>query len=339
MKFRVRRRVRRTFFLRGAQPLAAIALTLAIGLALFVPSHAGITRAERSPAERIADTGFRLALAGVARCPELRPTLGLTFQHLDQFEATDRPALLQTIRLDLGPAILAVARSSPAEHAGIRRDDILLTIDEIAAPAPDGIGQPFDQQTARAISDRIDDQLDAAAARNAPVRLQVLRGDRRLSVTVQPIWACPSRIHLARSNQQNAFADGEHVVLTTGLLNALHMDDELAFVLGHEMAHNILHHAALLRAQGVPRKGMGRVLGKNGQTLRATERAADLLGGQLALDAGYDLYAGAAVLRSLNEGIGISFLAAHDSARKRIKAVRSLVGKQPWLAAGPTTQE
>lgn len=332
MTKRVRRLVRRTFFLPVPFLLASTALAgNSSGPAARGQAEA-VEQSPRSPAERVADVGFRLALAGLARCPRTVPSLGLTFQHLGQFEPADRATLLKTVRLDLGPSVLAVAQRSPAASAQILPGDILLAINGAPLPPPEPIDRPFDQDRARARADAIDDQAEDAAA---PVRLSLLRGDRQLTVTFEPVRTCPSRIHLARAKKQNAFADGTHVLITTGLLERLRSDDELAFVLGHEMAHNILQHAAMLRAEGVPR-GMTRVLGRNGQLVRATEREADLVGGQLVLDAGYDLYAGAAVLKSLDEGPGIAFLSAHDATAKRIAAVRALIGQRSGLAAGRT---
>jgi predicted Zn-dependent protease len=40
----------------------------------------------------------------------------------------------------------------------------------------------------------------------------------------------------------NAFADGEEISVTTGMLRFVNNDDELALVIGHELAHNVLGH-------------------------------------------------------------------------------------------------
>jgi predicted Zn-dependent protease len=141
---------------------------------------------------------------------------------------------------------------------------------------------------------------------------------------VTPLPACPSHAHLARSNQRNAYADGRHVFLTTGLLSRLQNDDELAFIIAHEMAHNILHHATIMRG-GEVRHGLGHTLGRSGQIVRETEREADALGSDLMIDAGFDPVRGAAILKRLGRGdLGIDLFAAHDSAGKRIAAMRVL---------------
>jgi predicted Zn-dependent protease len=76
--------------------------------------------------------------------------------------------------------------------------------------------------------------------------------------------------------------------MTTRLLSFVRSDDELALVLAHEMAHNILGHPARLRALNVPR-GPSRSLGKSGRHVWQTEEEADRLAVKLLAAAGYDL--------------------------------------------------
>ncbi len=40
----------------------------------------------------------------------------------------------------------------------------------------------------------------------------------------------------------NAYADGENVVVTSGMMRFLENDDELAVIIGHELAHNFMEH-------------------------------------------------------------------------------------------------
>lgn len=45
----------------------------------------------------------------------------------------------------------------------------------------------------------------------------------------------------------NAFADGNKIIVTSGMMNFAKKDDELALVIGHEMAHNIMGHPGATR--------------------------------------------------------------------------------------------
>jgi len=270
---------------------------------------------------RVAAVAFRVAIAGRVRCPVTEPVLGLVLQHLSQFEIIDRPGLVTDQSLDRGPSVAVVVPAGPASTAGLIPGDVLLAIDGRALPPEGALPARFDARIAHARADAIDDLL---AANSVPFIVTRLRGSIVSAVRVIPLLACPSRVYLARSEQRNSYADGRHVFLTTGLLARIRNDHELAFVIAHEMAHNILRHATIMRG-GMVRRGLKRTLGRSGQIVRETEREADALGGELMLDAGFDPIAGAHILRRLGKGIlGITLFAAHDSVSSRISAMRML---------------
>jgi predicted Zn-dependent protease len=75
--------------------------------------------------------------------------------------------------------------------------------------------------------------------------------------------------------------------MTTAVLDFTRNDDEIAVVVGHELAHNILNHPSRLNSEKVPR-GFLRGIGRNADKVRATEEEADALGIRLVRAAGYD---------------------------------------------------
>lgn len=270
---------------------------------------------------RVADIAFRLAVAGHTRCQQLEPTLGLVLQHLSQFEPSERAGLTNSYALDQGPGVIVVVPTGPT--AGVMEPgDVLLAIDGSALPPEVGLPTRFDARVAHARADAVDDLL---AANTAPFAITLLRKGNVSTVRVIPLLACPSHVHLARSGQRNAYADGRHVFLTTGLLAKIHDDDELAFVIAHEMAHNILRHAAVMRSNSV-KHGLGHTLGNSGRIVRQAERDADALAGVLMIDAGFDPVGGAAVLTRLGNNLGL--FEAHDSAGRRIAAMQTVVAAQ-----------
>ena len=80
--------------------------------------------------------------------------------------------------------------------------------------------------------------------------------------------ACYHAGYVYISDSVNAFADMRRMVFFTGLLRFVKSDDELAGIMGHELAHNVLEHTI--------------------RTYRAYEHEADYLGVYLAARAGYD---------------------------------------------------
>ena len=109
-------------------------------------------------------------------------------------------------------------------------------------------------------------------------------------------------------DEVNAAADGEHVLVTTGMSRYAGRDEELALVLGHEMAHNAMRHkerlaasTRLARVGGVlasiligATTGVGvdlYSLAARGsrQTRLTLEREADYVGMYFAARAGYEV--------------------------------------------------
>ncbi|HEU0044517.1 M48 family metallopeptidase [Sphingomonas sp.] len=301
------------------------ALTAATLLLTSAPSSAAGRPPEeviRVEDQRVAETAYRLAVGGVARCPAKTHVLGLTLQHLGQFGLADRQAAATLYNLDRGPGILVVVPGGPAARAGVRAGDVLVAIEGVMVPAEPLLDQAHDQSRARERADRISDLLDTAAA-DGTVALTLWRPAGEVTLPVAAVHACPSRVHLARSKQLNAFADGTHVLLTTRLLTLTRDDDELAFVIAHEMAHNILGHAAKMRAVKQEKRGLAALLARPALT-RRIEREADLLAADLLLDSGYTVDGAAGVLHALDSGFGgPAVLADHDSIEDRAAALQA----------------
>lgn len=262
---------------------------------------------------RVARVAWRIATAATARCPRLEPASGLVLQHLSQFQVADRAGIVAALPLDRGPGVIAVVPGGPAAAAGIRAGDVLLAIDGMAVPPEPDLAAPFDAAHARDRADAVADLLQRAQGVTLLRGGQAKRG-AELTLPLTPLPACPSRVHLARSGQRNAFADGRHVLLTTGMLGLLANDDELAFLIAHEMAHNVLGHAATMRADKPDRRAV-----------RALERAADALGAEMMLDAGYDPVAGAQLLTRVGGGdFGVTLFARHEPVAARLAALRAI---------------
>ena len=69
------------------------------------------------------------------------------------------------------------------------------------------------------------------------------------SVSLAGAPTCDYRVAAIEQDAVNAYADGRNVFITTGMLRFVESDDELAIVVGHELAHNMLGHLKQRRAQ------------------------------------------------------------------------------------------
>lgn len=300
-------------------------LAIAAALALAGPAHADATdraalEALRAQDLRVATIAYRLASANVALCPDRTPLSGLLVHDARQYAPALRPEARALFDLGDGPGVLAVVPGSPAARAGLRPNDRLRAIGGVAlaiatadarAPASyDGTGATI------AALDR-----DYAAG---PVRLSIMRAGTARDITLAPVQGCATQVQLIPSRKLNASADGRYVTITTAIADYASTDDELAVVIAHEMAHNVLRHSERLDAQGVSR-GLLRSFGKNRGRIRATEEEADRFGLYLLARAGYDMAAAPAFWTRFGRqhGLGIFADGTHPGERSRVAALEA----------------
>jgi hypothetical protein len=237
---------------------------------------------------RVGTVAYRLARAGRGQCAEAFPLTGLLFHHLAEYEPKDRPTMIARHGLDRGLGILSVIADSPAARAGLVAGDVLLSANGRAFAAGAAIARERKPKKWRPLADSAELQLEAAL-RSGPARLALLRQGREVAVTLGSESGCLGRVRLARSTQTNAFANGHQVVMTTAMLGFLKSDDELAVVLGHELAHNILRHPSFRDDKGLPDEGLLHAIGVKPSRVWRSEEEADRLGLRLVAAAGYDL--------------------------------------------------
>jgi predicted Zn-dependent protease len=164
-------------------------------------------------------------------------------------------------------------------------------------------------------------------------------------------------VNLINSAQINAFCmPGGKIAFFTGILEKLKLtDDEVAMVMGHEMAHALREHAREQMGKSAATRGAieigaalfglgdgGRYLaGMGGQLLtlkfgRDDESEADLVGMELAARAGYDPHAGITLWQKMataSKNAPPQFISTHPSGPTRIQDIqRSLQSVQPLYA-------
>lgn len=293
----------------------------------------------RAADARVAAVAYRLATGAAGQCSQAYPATGMLLHHLPEYDEAGRRIEIARYRLDRGPGVLTVLAGSPAARAGLVAGDVLLSVNGIPFPDPVAMAAERDRKTWRARVHATEAQLEAAL-REGPVRLIVLREGSEHEVTLGSTAGCPLRIRLARDDQLNAFAKDGYVILTTRMLEFVRNDDELAVVIAHELAHELLGHEDRLEALKVP-KGLLRGFGKNAARVKATEIEADRLGLKLSWAAGYDPAAASGFwdrfYRAVPSGLPIFRTHPGLSARKRLvsEVVAELRGQSPPPVASP----
>ena len=199
----------------------------------------------------------------------------------------------------------------------------------------------YDQLLARAKAQR-------ALAPDNNAQLVKLRAIARRLIPFTSQWNSRAgqwrwEVNLIGSSEVNAFCmPGGKIAFYTGILDRLKLtDEEIAMIMGHEMAHALREHARsrLAKTQatslglsiGAQLLGLGDLgnaaanLGTQLLSLqysRSDESEADLVGLELAARAGYNPQAAVTLWRKMGEVTGsggASFLSTHPSGPERIR--------------------
>lgn len=199
-------------------------------------------------------------------------------------------------------------------------------------------------------------RAQGALAPDTHPQLQRLRQIARALIPYAPPWNDRARswqweVNLIGSKQINAFCmPGGKIAFYTGILDQLKLDaDEVAMVMGHEMAHALREHARerlaktqatslglSLGAQLLGLGDLGNMAANLGTQLlslkfsREDETEADLVGLELAARAGFDPEASVTLWQKMTAsggGSGPGFLSTHPAGPDRIRELQANVPK------------
>jgi predicted Zn-dependent protease len=160
-------------------------------------------------------------------------------------------------------------------------------------------------------------------------------------------------VNLIKSDELNAnCGPGGKIIVYSGLIDKLKLsDDEIAAVMGHEIAHALREHGreSMSKAYGVQmaRQGAGAFLGLGQDSLaladtvvqysltlpnsRSNENEADLLGLELAARAGYDPNAAITLWNKMGAASSGNappeFMSTHPASGSRISALQAAIPK------------
>jgi len=295
---------RRSLLLAKFAALALLAVPIAPYAVAAAPTPSEQTlaavRALQADDARLLAIGFRLATANAPFCAETRPATGLLLIDAATYKSAAAIRTAWGIKGDF--AVEAIAPGSPAAAAGIVPGQEVLAIAGQAVSGtsfgPAGAADRIDR-----IFDRLEDAIVAGGKTSlaTPLRTAELGG----------VPACRSRFELL-TDGSGARADGRKVQISRKLFGQSADDSEAAFVVAHELAHNVLRHRARLAAEG-----------RSAANVRATEREADRLAVWLMANAGYDPAAAPRFLRRWGaKGLLSPFQEpSHDRAEARARLV------------------
>jgi Peptidase family M48 len=133
-----------------------------------------------------------------------------------------------------GITILDAVPDSPAAQAGLQSRDVITGAAKGQGVMPSGWSR-----SALTISDVV--KVIESSAGN-PITLLIRRAGNTFPLVLTPRPACSYSIKLEWSDLFNAVSDGNRIIVFTGLFNHVPDDREIAVIVAHELAHNVLRH-------------------------------------------------------------------------------------------------
>jgi hypothetical protein len=220
---------------------------------------------------RLVTIGRRLAKASAGLCAGTISNPGWTIEDAEQFAPAVRDEVRAALSLGDNPTIIAVEPDSAAAQAGVEVGDGLVAVG----------GQMLPEASPDASRKR-QDVIERAMAQGAAT-VTVERDGRSVTLRIMPERGCASEFLIGRGRGlRAASSDGARVTVSAEIVSFTPGDDDLALVLAHEFAHNILGHN-----KGHPPQ---RIAGedRSGKRTRDREREADRWALYLMARAGYD---------------------------------------------------
>lgn len=284
--------------------------------------------------QRLHNIGNRLMLAVPKEETKkpIQPFLGIVCLKIDKYLEQ-----IYNLNVKKGVVIVVVREKSPAYNIGLQPGDVLVAMNKIKINNVNDI-------TRAASKFKIDD----------PVQIEVIRDNQTMTFETN-IGQIPINlpIMMVDSQEVNAATDGKSIFITYGLINFAKSDDEIAAVLGHELAHAVRGHVA--KAQGgqilaflaalalgiaVERSSPGsgeaamRGTGQIGDIFNASysrdlEREADYFGTKFVYYAGYDVDTCVTVEERFAIEIPATmiqhYLSTHPTSPERVTRIRKII--------------
>ena len=234
-------------------------------------------------------------------------------------------AMFYKLPTEEGCVVVGVIDNYIADLAGLREGDIINEID----------------------GKEIKNSSHVAFKTGEPSTVVVERNGTRLSFDLTSEEKPHVQISLKQTGRINAYAKFSGIQFTSGMVHFVEDDDELAVIMGHELAHLTAKHLPKNIRMAVLCGTLGCLTGPfvplTAKALyapysRGNEREADYLGLIYAHNAGYDIEKGVALWKrfalEIPKSRSKSFLRTHPASPERILRVKNVAeliksGKTP----------
>lgn len=172
-------------------------------------------------AKRLNLVSHKVLAANADLCEKTRLDVGIVLHARKSYPKALRKGAAKVLGAGKTPSVLFVRdQENPAQFSKISPGDTIVN----------GAGKAVD--------------LDDKSVQDGLMRgvLKFKHKGQIQNLRVQTKSICDYPVRLKFSNAVNAYANGRAITVTTGMMNFVKSDEELALVLGHELAHNTMHH-------------------------------------------------------------------------------------------------
>lgn len=273
----------------------------------------------RDADERVARIAYAIAVGAAPQCAHKVPVIGAMFHHLTDYPPSRRHELDGMFGMHAGPGVAAVVRDGPAYKAGLRPGDTIVAVGDHKLQSIVGTSaaaKSADRDAGYAVEQRLSALLTTANGGDVPITY--LRGGQRYETRIEPMSGCAATIYVNSSGGINAFANGRYVVMSEKLVDLAPDDDTLAAWVAHELAHNLLRHAAQRAANSAI-------------SVREQELQADGYSMRLIRAGGFDPRKAAQAWRLLyrNRSLLALLPGRHPRLADRIRAIDAAIAQLP----------
>lgn len=173
-----------------------------------------------------------LLTKNIALCKaNARNLLGFSAKNKYSYPAQYRETAQKSLGLDEQLQITQVLADSGAALMGLQAGDKLLSVNDKPFPQ----GPNAERQAAEILMPFVSNQPS--------IKLTVTHDGKNILRSIPLTRACAFAVELGNLDNVNAYADGRRILITRGMMSFVQSDDELAYVLAKEIAHNTLNHA------------------------------------------------------------------------------------------------
>ena len=186
----------------------------------------------RERQQRLYDISSRILEGGAPLCEKrTHSPYGISIENIFNYGEAFQAAARKEFGVDEHVRVALLASGGAAQKAGIQSGDRLLAIN----------GQ--DVLSGKNAVKKTGEILQKHAASDGADHFQVLRGTQPLRVELPQLPVqCNFPVVLTTDDAINAFADGRRVIITSGMMRFAVEQQELALVVSHELAHNLMGH-------------------------------------------------------------------------------------------------